>query len=259
METQTTVEQAFDAAPAPTVEAPITTVTEENLTPEQRAAQEAEPVVDYKEKFSASSREALRLKTEGEAEKARADAAEARLAELEGAGPGGSSEALFPGFEELSEDQQRDLQNFTGTIRKQAVDEIMKDPAIAHARDQYNRTKFNEAFDKVATELPELRESQAEFKAKYFRPTNVPDNIESILRDVAKSHLFDKARDIGALEGREQAERLDLERARGGEGPRVTTHRTLEDWQRMQQENPAQFASLSKEYNEDVSAGRLGE
>lgn len=259
-ENQTTVEQAFDAAPnAPTVEAPAPEVTEENPTLEKGAGQEAEPVIDYKEKFSHSSAEAQRLLQENKDKDAEIERLRL-LAEPPAPEPGESSEALFPGFEELDENQQRDLEQFTGTIRKQAVDEVMKDPAIAFARRNYAESQFDASFQEVARELPQLLESSAEFKQKFFNPNAAtPSNLKAILLDLGKGFLFDKARDIGVQEGREQAERIEVERALGGDGHQVTTHRTLEEWSRMQQENPAEFAKHSKEYHEDLAAGRLGE
>jgi len=263
-DTQTTVEEAFDAAPGippePTVEVPVPTVTEEAPAPEPtRQPQEAEPV-DYKEKFGASTREAQRLADELRAEREET----ARLRALAGVSedapePGTPSEALYPGFEELDEESQRNLREFTGTIERRTLEQVYKDPAIAFARETFNEKKFDAAFDKVAERYPELRNSQEEFKSKYFRAHNVPDNIETILADVAKVHLFDKAHEMGAAEERERSERIDMERAGGGQAPQHVASRTLEEWDRMRQENPAEFAKLSKEFAADMEAGKLGE
>lgn len=252
------VEAAFDAAPtAPTIEAPAPERTVESAAPNGESP-EGEPI-DYKEKFSASSAEALRLLEEDKKNKAEIE----RLRNLvppEPAEPAAPSEELYPGFEELDDASKENLTQFTESIRKRTLDDVYKDPAIAFARQTFNEKKFGEAFEKVLETLPELRESKDEFKAKYFNPTNVPDNIETILVDVGKSFLFDRARDIGTQEGREQAKRIDMERARGGaEGAIVPTTRTLEEWQRMQQENPAEFAKHSKEYQADMESGKLPE
>ena len=122
----------------------------------------------------------------------------------------------------------------------------------------YNEGKFNDALSNVIEKYPQLKESKEEFKAKYFKGDNVPDNIESLLEDLSKIYLFDKAKEIGASEEKERSNRLDTERAKGGDRTPQTA-RKLEDWQRMAQENPAKFAKLSKEYKKDVESGKLEE
>jgi len=246
------VEEAFDHAGTANGQ-PLAEGTVENPT-SNGAVQEAEPVIDYKEKFSASTREAQRLAAENAAK----DAEIERLRSL-APEPGTPSETLFPGFEELGEEEQRNLLQFKNTMLNEAKQDLYKDPAIAFAKRTYNEKKFNEALERVAGKLPELKGREAEFKEKYYNPDNVPDNIETILVDVGKAYLYDYAKDLGAKEGREQAERIDLERSSGGQGSQVTTSRTLEEWQRLQQENPAKFAALSKEYHADLEAGKLKE
>lgn len=255
------VEEAFDAAPVtpePTVEAPAP-VTEPVDPAEPGPKQPEGEQVDYKEKFSASSREAQRLLEESKEKDAEIERLKALAGERDPAEPATPSTSLYPGFEELSEDEQNNLRAFTETVQRSTMAEVNKDPAIAFARETYNKGKFNDAFEAVVAKFPALRESEAEFKAKFYNPKNVPDNIETILTDVAKVHLFDKAHDLGAAEERERQGRIDTERANGGQPPVHTASRSLEEWQRMQQENPAEFARHSKEYQADLEAGKLGE
>ena len=220
--------------------------------PDTNPTPTAESDVDYRTKFAESSKEALRLLDE----KRRLEEENAQLREL--AAKGQPTENLYPGFEELDPEAQANLLSYTQTVAQKAKEEIYKDPAISFARTAYNETKWDKAFAAVAAQHPQLAASKEEFKQKYFNANNVPDNIETILGDVAKIFLFDKARDIGAAEERAKQERVDLERATAGERtPRVS--RSLEDWQRMAQENPAKFAQLSKEYHADLESGRLKE
>ncbi len=216
--------------------------------------------IDYRTKFSESSKEAQRLFRENQ-EKDRL------IAELQAkndplietrTNPEEDSDVLFPGFEELDEDARNNLVAYTENVTRRAKEEIYKDPAISFARQAYNEKRFNDAFETVVAQYPELSASKEEFKSKYFNPSNVPENIESILGDVAKIYLFDKAKDIGASEERTKADRIELERGTGGpKEPQAS--RTLEDWNRLAQENPAKFAKLSKEFQADMEAGRLNE
>lgn len=230
----------------------------DNRTPE------AEQGVDYKEKFSASSREAQRLLEENKREREAREAAERRAEEAEararGENPQGpSSEPLYTGFEELDPEQQASVLEFARGVEERVKSGIDNDPAISFARRNYNESRFNEALEATLQKFPELAQSKDEFKSKYFQPSNVPDNIEDVLGDLAKVHLFDKSRELGAAEERERAGRIELERAHGGDKPTQHTSRTLEEWQRMQQENPAEFARHAKEYQADLDSGKLAE
>lgn len=171
-----------------------------------------------------------------------------------------SMEALYPGFEELAPDAQNQLIVYTNNIKKSVLEGVYQNPAIKHAVTQYNTTKWDNAFAAVSEKFPDLKTSKDDFKSKYFKADIVPDNIESILTDLAKSYLFDKSRELGAEEERKKQkienERVELERTTGGNEP-ATTSRTLADWQRMAVENPQQFAKLSKEYNDDLASGRI--
>jgi hypothetical protein len=166
------------------------------------------------------------------------------------------TEILYPGYEYLNEDERKNLVAYTDTITKKAQEAIYKDPAIAFARNSYNENKWEQAFNAVSTQHPELKNSKDEFKSKYFKANNVPDNIENLLGDIAKIYLFDKAKNIGAEEERAKINRIETERNTGGDRT-PTTSRSLEDWNRMAQENPAKFASMSKEYNADISTGKI--
>jgi hypothetical protein len=68
--------------------------------------------------------------------------------------------------------------------------------------------------------------------------------------------LFDKAKEIGAKEQTEKQNRVDIERTTAGSKD-STVRRSLEDWNRMAQENPAKFAQMSKEYHADLASGKI--
>lgn len=216
---------------------------------------EANNDIDYKTKFSESSREALRIRDENirlqnELESLR------RQSESNGGNYTDNSEQIIPGFDHLSDEEQKNLLAYTDSIRKATLNEVYKDPAIARAKSQYNESVWNEAFGAVSEQYPELKEMKDDFKAKYYNENNVPTNIKELLGDVSKIYLFDKAKEIGAKQALEQAGRLDAERANGGEKTPVTS-RTLEDWQQLQLSNPAQFARESAKFSDDLKSGKL--
>lgn len=216
--------------------------------------QEAAPDIDYKVKFAESSKEALRLLEETR-EKDRI-IAELQASQDQGLSHDQTMENLYPGFEDLDEQSQINLQAYTDAITRKAKSEILQDPAIAYSRKQYNENVWNGAFEKVLIKYPELANSKDEFKSKYFKPNNVPANIDTILEDVAKIHLFDSARTQGAEEEKARKEHVEIERTTGGDR-NVRTTRSLEEWHRMATDNPAKFASMRKEYNEDLNSGKI--
>jgi len=217
---------------------------------EKVVPQEVAPEVDYKTKFSESAKEARRLYAENQELKSMSRQTELQPEVAD------SMDSLYPGFENLGEDEQKNLVDYTNEITKRAKAEIYKDPAIAFAKASYNTKVWDDAFANVSTKYPELITSKDEFKSKYFHVNNVPANIESILEDVAKMHLFDQAKSIGAKEESEKLSRMETERATGGDREPVSS-RTLEDWARMGQENPAKFAKLSREYQKDLDSGKI--
>jgi hypothetical protein len=215
---------------------------------------EGEPQVDYSKKFAESSKEALRLYEENKKLQAELEARANAPVEM----PTKVTENLYPGFEQLDADAQANLVAYTNLIEKRALEGVYKDPAIKFAKEQYNTTKWESAFNQVVEKFPDLKESKDEFRKKYFKADVVPDNISTILEDVAKIHLFDKAKELGAAEEKQKAARVELERATGGDKtPQVS--RTLSDWMRMSQENPAKFAQSAKEFNSDMASGKLKE
>lgn len=214
------------------------------------------PAIDYKKKFSESSAEALRLLEEGKLKDAEIERLKASGSPEVEIPKDKVTEVLYPGFEELDEEAKQNLIRYTDMVTKRATAEINKDPAIAFARHTFNERKFDMALDSVIKDFPELKESRDELKVKYFNASNVPNNIESILKDISKIHLFDKAKEIGAKEEKTKVDRIDLERSTGGDKTPKTS-RALSDWQRMAQENPAKFASMSKQYNEDLASGKI--
>lgn len=217
--------------------------------------------VDYREKFVQSAKGAQALLDEKKK-------LEARVAELEANQAAGTpsglpthstdTEILYPGFENLDPEAQENLLKYTHAVTTKAKQEILKDPAIAFAQKTYNENKWDTAFSETVAQFPELAAAKGDFKAKFFNPKNVPDNISEILTTMAKSYLFDKARDLGAEEGRQVAERVQLEEPTGGDKT-PSVHRSLADWQRLAQQNPAKFAAMKKEYEADLASGKLKE
>jgi len=217
--------------------------------------------VDYREKFINSAKGAQALLEEKKK-------LEARIAELESNPAAGNSsglpihspdtEILYPGFENLDPEAQENLLKYTDAVTKKAEQQILSRPSIAFAEKTYNESKWDVAFAETVAQFPELAGAKGDFKSKYFNPKNVPDNISDILTTMAKSYLFDKARDLGAEEGRQAAQRVQLEDPTGGDKT-PTVHRSLADWQRLAQQNPAKFASMKKEYEADLASGKLKE
>jgi len=226
--------------------------TEEAETTVENPISHAEEMIDYKTKFSESSREAQRLLDELKAK----DAELERVRQTESAPTYRDDPDFYPGFDQLSEDEQKNLIAYTNSIKEKVKQELYSDPAISDARRSYNERKWDAAFDQAATKYPELRDAKDEFKTKYFRDNNVPDNIGSILEDLSKVYLFDKAKDLGAQEALEMANRIDIERAKGGDST-PTASRSLEDWAQLANSNPAQFAKLAEEYKRDLESGKL--
>lgn len=236
------------------------TIVEEGTEVEEQTTEEENPDTedvnsepDYKEKFSASSREAQRLADEL---KARDEELE-RLRKLsEQDNDSTPVEEIYPGFNDLPQDEQENLIRYTQSIENRVASKLQSTPEYTFAKKQYNEGKWNSAFDKVISQRPELAGHRDEFKAKYFKADNVPDNIDEILSDLSKVYLFDHAKDIGAQEEAEKSSRIEIERQKGGDKtPKAS--RSLEDWQRLAAENPAQFAKQSKQYREDLTSGKL--
>lgn len=230
------------------------------LVDDQIHKPEIEP--DYKVKFSESSRENQRIMDENSKKDQILVEKEAEIERLRqlnvgtGANYGSDQGAIFPGFEDLGDEEKKNLINYTNGIRDQVRTELHKDPAIAFAKESYNERKFDDAFEIVSQEYPDLKESKTEFKSKYFNKSNVPENIKDIMKDLSKVYLFDKAKDLGAKEAIAQSERIEVERTNGGDKLPVQD-RSLEDWHRLSVENPAKFAAESKKFNESLASGKL--
>lgn len=229
---------------------PIEQGTQENDNSTNETIANVAATVDYQKKFSESAKEAQRLYEENKRFKEQFQAKDNTQPIV------ANTDNFYPGFEDLDEDAKNNLIAYTNTVTKRALEEINKNPAIAYATKQYNEQVWDSAFQKTIQEYPELAESKDEFKSKYYNVNNVPQNIESILKDVAKIHLFDKAKEIGAKEQTEKQNRIDTERTTAGSKD-PTVRRSLEDWNRMAQEDPMKFRSLSKEFNDDMSSGKI--
>ena len=233
-------------------------VTNADGTEQKPTGQSEQETVDYRQKFIESSKGAHELLEEKRK-------LEAEIAQMRAAGTttlntphSTSTENLYPGFEELDPESQANLIAYTDAVTAKAKEQILQDPAIAFARKNYNEATWESAFGELVAKYPKLSAAKGDFKAKYYNPNNVPGNISEILDTVARAYLYDDARDIGAQEGLETAQRVQLEEPTGGDkSPSV--HRSLEDWMRVAQQNPAQFASMKKEYEADLASGKLKE
>lgn len=215
--------------------------TEETETPETPTAQG----IDYEAKFKESAREAQRLYEENK----RLQEQSNQKREEPITNPTEVSE-LFPGFEHLDEEAQRNLVAYTESVTKRTLENVYKDPDLQYVRTEAKEKRWSNTFEEVATELPDLKEYATDFRAKYYNPNVSAD--PAVIKELAKSYLYDKAKDIGANEERARADRVNLEDIGGGDKTPATSSRTLEEWTRMAQEKPAQFASQSKQFNEDI-------
>lgn len=225
-------------------------VTEQPGTVTKPIDPEAGQEPDYKKKFAESTTEAQKLLAELKEK-------EAEIERLKNEGKEKSLETeLFPGFEDLDDEAKANLLSYTKAITQSVTKEVYNDPAVAFARKNYNEKKFDDALSAIVAEIPALKGKETDFKAKYFKANNVPDNIGTILKDVAKIYLFDSAKEVGALEERQKQERIEQERAGGGDKT-PQAGRSLDDWLKMAQEDPRKFASLSKEYEADLKSGKI--
>ena len=245
----------------PNPEDSVVAVEEVVVTPSEIATEvigtDDVETIDYKQKFIDSAKgahELLKEKRELEAELALARSGNSQTP-LQQNSP---TNSLYPGFEELDPESQANLMAYTNAVTERAKAEILQDPSIAFARNNYNESVWESTFSDLVVKYPQLASAKSEFKAKYYNPKNVPPNLADILDTVAKAYLFDEAREIGAKEGHEVASRVVLEEPTGGDKT-PSVHRSLEDWQRLAQENPAKFATMKKEYDADIASGKLKE
>lgn len=210
------------------------------------------------EKFKASAKGAQDLLASNKAK-------DARIAELEAlnnpANDNSASDTLYEGFEHLPEEERKNVLGLTNAIKDQVKSEITDTPVFQEHAQRVNETKFDTAFNMVAAAYPELMDKQKEFKAKYFQPNNVPDNIEQLIEDMAKIFLYDTAHNRGVEEGIEKANHVDdalrTDGGSGGENLSGNTHKSLLEWDTLRRTNPAKFASLAQQYDEDMASGKL--
>lgn len=250
---------AEEVVPAEGVVTPAAPTPEVGTEQKETVITEHESV-DYREKFINSAKGAQALLDEKKK-------LEARIAQLESNPKAGNdvlpthsvnTEILYPGFENLDPEAQENILRYTEAVVSKSEQQILSRPSIAFAEKTYNESKWDAAFSETVAKFPELKEAKGDFKSKYFNAKNVPDNISDILETMAKSYLFDHARDIGAAQAREVAERVQLEDPTGGDKT-PSVHRSLEDWQRLAQQNPAKFAAMKKDYEADLASGKLKE
>lgn len=167
-------------------------------------------------------------------------------------------ESQIPNFDILDPETQAVLRAIFNRMDARLDKRFNSDPGLAFARRTVNERNWDLAFEKVAAEFPDLAADKAAFKAKYFQANNVPENIAEILAQLAKVHLFDRARTIGAEDEAAKAKRIDLE-AGGGRQVADPTAMTIDDWERLRTKNPKEFARRSAEFNAALDSGQLVE
>jgi len=218
-----------------------TTETTENIYIEP-----AKPDVDYRTKFTESSKEALRIREE-------LKKANMEIEELRQKGANYSDDSSdIPGFEHMSEEERQNIISFSDSVTRKALDKVYKDPAIARARQSYNESTWLQAFDEVATKFPDIKAEKDFFKSNFFNSEkDTPSNIAELLEKEAKLHLYDKAEEMGAKKVAEKNERIEIDRANSGDKTPKTT-RTDEDWANLQYTNPVKFSEEYKKHQEGL-------
>lgn len=256
------MEKNIDQTPEETqgTEVDATTQKTEETTGEVApVSEDVNEEIDYKKKFSESTREAQRLLEERKGDREKLEQLEEELEKLK-TNDGtyeGKSEEIDEFFSEYPEEERDRILKFADGVTKKALSEIKKDPAIASAHKFHNENKWDGAFQKVSEQYPELKLEKEDFKLKNYMPNkDVPDNIEDLLVSKAKEFLFDRAKDLGRMEAEKDSKRIDIERSGGGD-KEIKSSRSLEDWSRLAQENPKKFASLSKEFKSDMESGKI--
>lgn len=225
--------------------------TQENDNSTNDSLENVAQVIDYQKKFSESSKEAQRLYQENQELRKQFELKDKEQSNVQ------TTDNLYPGFEDLDEDAKSNLIAYTNAVTSKAAETLKKDPAYAFAQRQYNETIWDNAARKTVQKHPELEKELDSFKAKYFNVNNVPQNIEDLLDNAAKVHLFDKAKEIGMKEAEKLNSRVELERNTAGPRDVSKTTRSLEEWQRIATENPAQFVKMKKEFNADMTSGKI--
>lgn len=225
--------------------------TQENDNSTNATLENVAQVIDYQKKFSESSKEALRILEENKELKRQLELKDNEQSNVQ------PTDNLYPGFEDLDEDAKNNLIAYTDAVTNKATEKLKKDPVYASFQRQFNETVWDNAFIKIADKYPELKETKESFKAKYYNVNNVPSNIEDLLDNAAKVHLFDKAKEIGIKEAEKLNSRVELERNTAGPRDTSKTSRSLDDWQRMAQENPVKFSNLREQFQEDMASGKI--
>lgn len=229
----------------------VTQGTQENDNSSNDSLENVAQVIDYQKKFSESAKEAQRLYEENKKLREQFELKDREQSNVQ------TTDNLYPGFEDLDDDAKNNLIAYTNAVTSKAAETLKKDPAYAFAQKQYNETVWDNAYRQIQEKYPDLATTKDEFKAKYFNVNNVPQNITELLESAAKVHLFDKAKEIGMKEAEKLNSRIELERTSSGPRDTTRTTRSLEEWQRIQQENPAKFSAMRKEFQEDMASGKI--
>jgi len=229
----------------------------EGKNPTNPPASDEAGKVDYEDKFKHSQKGALDLLERNKVLQAELDASR----EAKNKANNQIDEPLYPGFENLSEDEQANMRNYTSGIEERVVNRLSGRPEFAESQERFNELKWDKAFNMVAAAYPDLLEDKEEFKAKNFQANNVPDNIDSLLTTLARDFLFDKSRAIGRKEAEGKKDRIDPMRNTGGSGGEnqgAVLNKTLAEWENLAATDPAEFAKQGDLYDEDVKSGKLG-
>lgn len=212
---------------------------------------------DYKVKFSESSREAQRLLEEKKRLLKEKEELQARLDKKNNQD---GDEPLFEGFQSLPEEDQRNMIEYTKSIKESVMNDVVNNPVFLDAQKRQNELKWDQAFASVSTAFPDITEHKSEFKSKYYNQDNVPDNIDVILLDLTKSFLFDKAQEIGMRKAQEMQGRVEIPHSQSGSGGQeeeTSTHKTLEEWNTLMKTDQKEFLRLQDQFNEDMASGKL--
>lgn len=197
--------------------------TEGETTPQETlpvAEGSPAPGIDYKEKFSESKREALRIREEAKEKDRKIAELEAKLnnetpsdTELSG---------KYPDWEFKEEDEKMRIRNEESREKR--------------LRQLEEKIAWDNDYNKILKKYPQLADSEEEFKDEAYKyPKSTSLDI------IAKSFLFDRN---GAEHTNTTPARPGLESKSGGPKAPLSTGPTLEDITRLRKEEPQKYAEM---------------
>lgn len=148
------------------------------------------------------------------------------------------------------------LQRIVRIAEDNAVRRIANDPAFAGAVGGANRSRLDQAFNKLASEdgYEAVLTYKDEIISRYFTDDlAIPEDAYSVLKPIAGGVLFEHRADIDA-ERKPKHDQVDMLGGQGGD-KNPAPARSIEYWERLAQENPAEFAKaeVQKMFNEDMA------